>query len=113
MQEYKLPRTGNAPVKFTGERLAQGSSKAEGGPRSRSWHTVEIYRSRGGSWIGHVCFTSGPLAGEPEQHTVLVAATHTGLRQQLLGYEYAHSGSYQCALSRALNHDERFVEEVE
>jgi hypothetical protein len=113
MEEYKLPRTGNAPVKFTGELLAQGSSKADGGPRSRSWHTVEIYRSRGGSWIGHVGFTSGRFTGEAEQHTVLVAATQTGLREQLLGYEYTHSGSYKCALSRALNHDERFVEEVE
>jgi CheY-like chemotaxis protein len=113
MEEYKLPWTGNAPVRFTGELLTQGSSKAEGGPRSRSWHTVEIYRSRGGSWIGHVCFTCGRLTGEPEQHTVLVDATQTGLRQQLLGYEYAQSGSYKCALSRALNDDERFVEEVE
>lgn len=80
MQEYNLPRTGNAPVKFTGELLAQGSSKADGGSRSRSWHTVEIYRSRGGSWIGYGCFTSGRLTGETEQHTVLVDATQTGLR---------------------------------
>ena len=113
MEEYKLERTGDAPVKFTGELLVKGSSERDAGPRSRSWHEVAIFQTRGGKWIGHVWYHSGRIIGESEGHTVMVADSKEALRDQLLNYEYAHSGSYKCALSRALNHDERFVEEVE
>jgi hypothetical protein len=46
--EYKLERTGDALVQFTGQLIAQGSSHSDEGPRSDTWHEVDIYQTREG-----------------------------------------------------------------
>ena len=78
--------------------------------RSRKWHEVEIYRTRGGKWVGSVWFNAGY---RDDESTVMVADTQDDLRQDLLKYEHADSNSYKLALSEALNDDEIFVEEIE
>jgi hypothetical protein len=112
MKEYKLQRTDDVPLRFTGELIAEGSSESEDGPRSRSWHTVDVYQTRGGQWIGHVWFNSGTTS-QPNEDTVMVAESQEELRQQLLAYEQADSKSYKFALAQALGDDETFVEEIE
>jgi hypothetical protein len=112
MQEYKLDRTGDAPVKFTGELIAEGSSFADEGPRSLSWHEVDIYKTLAGRWIGQIYYRGGHFGGGDESW-VFVANSHDDLRIELLNYEHSKSTSCRLALSLALEDDEIFVEEID
>jgi hypothetical protein len=107
--EYKLERTGDALVQFTGQLIAQGSSHSDEGPRSDTWHEVDIYQTRGGKWIGYIWFNGR----SDEECTVIVFDSQPHLRDKLLHYGHADSKSYKRALSQALSDVELFIEEIE
>lgn len=112
VRDYKLERTGDAPVKFTGELIAEGSSEQDSGPHSHTWHEIEIYETQAGKWIGHICYIAGS-AVRHDEYMVIVADSQEELRQQLLQYKHSYSNSYKLALSLALEDDDILVEEIE
>ena len=112
MREYRLERTGDTLVRFSGELIAEGSSEQDSGLHSHSWHEIEIYETQDGKWIGHICFISGETARHDE-YTAMVADSQDELRQQLLKYKHVGSNSYKFALSVALDDDDLLVEEIE
>lgn len=112
MRDYKLERTGNPPLKFTGELIAEGSSEQDSGPHSHTWHEIEIYETQGGQWIGHICFIAGS-AVRHDEYSVVVADSQEELRPQLLNHKETDSDSYKLALSLALEDDDILVEETE
>ena len=87
MREYRLERTGDTLVRFSGELIAEGSSEQDSGLHSHSWHEIEIYETQDGKWIGHICFISGKTARDDE-YTAMVADSQDELRQQLLKYKH-------------------------
>jgi hypothetical protein len=89
--------------------IAQGSSHSDEGPRSDTWHEVDIYQTRGGKWIGYIWFNGR----SDEECTVIVSDSQPHLRDKLLHYGHADSKSYKRALSQALSDDELFIEEIE
>ena len=58
LTEFKLPRTGNVPVRFTGELIAEATSRKDGKPNadgtprpSKQWYEASIYRTQGGGFV--------------------------------------------------------------
>jgi len=52
MAEFKLRRSGRAPLKFNGELLAEASSRSEKkSNRKTSGHLVRIYRTAAGKYV--------------------------------------------------------------
>ncbi len=51
METFRLTRTGREPIEFTGEAIADSSSKSHNGPRQNRWHEVRVYRTKGGNLI--------------------------------------------------------------
>ena len=59
MAEFKLRRSGRAPLKFNGELLAEASSRAEKKTnRKASWHEIRVYRTAGGKYVLQVEYNS-------------------------------------------------------
>lgn len=52
MQPYELSRTGNAPVRFTGELLAAVDGFRSAGKENNRWHELAVYRTAGGQIVG-------------------------------------------------------------
>jgi hypothetical protein len=51
MTKYKIERDGFPPLKFTGERIGNADNRTHNSTR---WTVVEIYRTRGGKFVGRV-----------------------------------------------------------
>lgn len=51
MTTHTLPRSGQRPVSFAGERIASGDTQSADGPGSIRWWAVGIYRRDSGGYI--------------------------------------------------------------
>ena len=123
MQEFKLERDGNSDIKFSGWKIGRGNSR---NGDYRFSHQVNIYRTKGGKFIGEVSYSPSSFASAPQEEwdlqeeeggdrdesTVYVADTIEKLKQQFLQHPFAHSKSYRTALREALG-DDYFVEQVD
>ncbi len=86
MEEFKLTRTGKPPLAFTGELLAQVSSKQHQGPLQNRWHELAVYRTAGGKFVGAVTFRT-VWQGESDRHTAEHADTPAELVDALTVYD--------------------------
>jgi hypothetical protein len=46
--EFTIPRTGDRPLKFTGERIAHADGERVRGKEQSRWHEIAIYHGPGG-----------------------------------------------------------------
>ena len=76
---FTLARHGMPPLKFTGELLAESSSKSHQGPCQARWHELALYRTSGGKLIAAICFRQG----ETRRETVFVCETESALVDDL------------------------------
>lgn len=51
MEQFELERDDDRPLRFTGELLAEASSKRHEGPASNRWQELRLYRSAAGKLI--------------------------------------------------------------
>lgn len=58
MTTITIPRSGDAPLRFAGERIADATSQRASGYRESRWHELTIYRAASGHLVGHVRFVS-------------------------------------------------------
>lgn len=86
MDEIKLTRTGKPPLAFTGEPVAESSSKQHNGPLQNRWHEVAIYRTESGRFVASVTFRS-IWQGEHANYTAEHAATPAELVAVLSEYD--------------------------
>lgn len=86
MDEFKLTRTGQPPLAFAGELVAEASSKQHQGPLQNRWHEVAVYRTQGGKWVGAVAFRT-VWQGEDDRHTAEVADTPAALVDLITTYD--------------------------
>lgn len=54
MEIYTLPRTGDRPVRFTGEILAQVSTREHQGPCENRWWVLTLYRTGVGQYVAAI-----------------------------------------------------------
>lgn len=51
MEKIKIMRTGNAPLAFQGELIAESSGRIAAGKEQNRWHDIAIYRTAGGRYV--------------------------------------------------------------
>lgn len=57
MDQIQIPRTGDVPLRFTGERIASGTSRRDGGKHpQKQWYEAELYRTTGGNYVAHAIY---------------------------------------------------------
>jgi hypothetical protein len=56
MERFKLERTGDLPLSFEGERVAQSKGKWHSGKDQNRWHDLAIYRTKGGRYLLQITY---------------------------------------------------------
>lgn len=54
MKTYTLPRTGDRPVRFTGEIIALASTRPHQGPCENRWWDLALYRTEVGQYVAAI-----------------------------------------------------------
>lgn len=72
MIPHTLPRTGDAPVTFSGQLLAESEGRMQSGRDHNRYHDVALYRTDGGSVVVSISYRT-IWEGEQDRHTVEVA----------------------------------------
>jgi hypothetical protein len=76
LQEHKLPRTGDAPVRFRGAVLADVSGRWYAGRDQSRWHAVKVFRTAAGRHVVSIVYHT-QWQGETNTHQVeIVDALH-------------------------------------
>ena len=86
MTDYTLPRTGDSPLTFRGDLIAEADSQARQGPAETRWYELAVYRTAGGSYVVAVGFRSR-WQGEQGRNTARVFATPAEVRAYLRDYD--------------------------
>lgn len=84
--DYTLPRTGDSPLTFRGDLIAEADSQARQGPAESRWYEIALYRTAGGSYVVAVGFRSR-WQGEQDRNTARVFATPAEVRAYLRDYD--------------------------
>ena len=82
MADYRIPRTGDRPLAFSGARLAESDGELSDGQHNNRYHTVSLYRTASGRLVAHVAYHTEWI-GEQESSTVYVADTPGDLADAL------------------------------
>ena len=54
--EFTLPRTGDRPLKFTGEKIAYADGERLAGKEQNRWHEIAVYRIQTGRYVVHIAY---------------------------------------------------------
>lgn len=85
MQRYELERTGDRPLAFEGELLAEASTRTTDGFGSSRWHEMAVYRTHGGRIVLAVTWRTR-WQGELDHHDVWILDTADEVADALKGY---------------------------
>ena len=86
MAMITVPRSGDAPLRFAGDRLADASSHRASGYRQNRWHELAMYRATSGDLVAHVHFSS-TWEAEDSRDTAEVHSVPDSLIAWLRGYD--------------------------
>ena len=94
MQSYLLPRSGQAPLKFTGEEIASSEGRIQNGRDHNRWHDLTVYRTVGGGYVVQVQYRT-QWQGECEHDEAVVCDDAQSAAWELQGYDpTAHCPGY-------------------
>jgi hypothetical protein len=51
---YRLPRTGQAPLMFSGQMLAENDGSHQAGREQNRWHALALYRADSGRYVAAI-----------------------------------------------------------
>ena len=74
IQEYTLTRTGERPLKFKGEVIAEAGGHWHVGQEQNRWHEIRIYKTAGGKHVLEVEYCTC-WQGEDSNHRAIVYDT--------------------------------------
>lgn len=74
MEEYVLKRTGDRPLKFNGELVAEVGGKWHAGAEQNRWYEIRVYRTAGGKYVVEVAYET-MWQGEDSYHYARVCNT--------------------------------------
>jgi hypothetical protein len=69
METYTLTHTGDRPVRFEGDMIAQTNSKGNGGPCESRWYELALYQKQDGEYVLHTAYRTN-WDGEVDIHRV-------------------------------------------
>lgn len=78
MNTYTLPRTGDAPLRFSGELIAEADGERQNGREQNRWHELRVYRSAVGGYVVAITYRTR-WQGEASRDTVVVRADAAGV----------------------------------
>lgn len=114
MNTYTLQRTGDTPLRFRGERIAEASSRIVGGQERNRWFELALYRTVGGTYVAAIGFRS-QWQGEHDEDRAAACETPAAVRDELtvrdpipVGIGFPPGAAYaekQARLLVALRHD--------
>lgn len=81
MPTYTLPRTGDVPLRFEGESIANVSTRPDDPSRFARWYELSLYRTKGGTYIIAIGYRSH--YGDRETDRAVLCATPDGIRDEL------------------------------
>lgn len=81
MDTITLPRTGDAPLKFAGQLVAESGDNRFAGREQNRWHELALYRDNG-RFVLRVAFRTN-WQGEPSYDWAWVCATPAEVRERL------------------------------
>lgn len=55
-EEFTLPRSGRAPLRFRGELLAESDGERQAGREQSRWHELAVYRTDGGVFVVRIAY---------------------------------------------------------
>jgi hypothetical protein len=84
-ETYSLPRDGDLPLRFDGERIASASSRRRDGPGQNRWHELALYRTGGGRFVLAATYRSC-WQGEDDRHWVTHADAIGAVRDAIRSY---------------------------
>lgn len=82
--EFRLDRTGDRPVAFSGRRLASIAGNTHVGREVNRWYDIDMYQTASGKFIANVRFET-QWRGEPPHSEVFVADNATAVSDWLTG----------------------------
>lgn len=82
MDAITLQRTGDRPLKFQGELLAETSSYQHNGPSNTRWHEFALYRTGAGTYVCAIGYRTR-WQGEFPYDAAFTAETAEGVIDQL------------------------------
>jgi len=87
MKTYTITRTGDRPLKFNGEVLAESSSKKPDGPCSSRYWDLALWRTDSGKFVLSAGYFT-QWQGESRREDVFVEATAEAAAEQLQKHDY-------------------------
>lgn len=100
MAQIKLSRTGEAPLAFEGELLAEASGRQVHGKERNRWHEVAAYRTAGGKYVLGITYRSC-WEGERDHHGAVVEDGIEGVAEHLRStVPTLHIEGYRTILAR-------------
>jgi hypothetical protein len=81
-----LPRTGQAPLTFSGELLADTDGERQGGKEQNRWHELAVYRTAGGKYVIAIRYRTR-WQGELDHDTAQIVAAPAGVATELMAYD--------------------------
>lgn len=87
MESYTLKRTGDRPLNFTAEKLAEASTQQHQGPCENRYWELELYRTEGGQYVISVGYRTR-WQGEHDTDTAIKVAAADGLVAALDEYDW-------------------------
>lgn len=91
MNPFKIDRTGNLPLAFQGEQLAEASTWAQSGPGNTRWHELRIYRSDSGRYVLEIAFRT-LWENEIDRSDAYVLASPVEVAETVEGYRVVPEG---------------------
>ncbi len=81
MQKYTLSRTGDRPLVFTGDLIAEAGGCIHGGQEQKRWYEIRIYSTAGGSYVLEVAYHTSWKGEDSHSH----AEAHSNLEKLIAG----------------------------
>jgi hypothetical protein len=82
MTTFTIPRTGQAPLRFTGELIAETSTRLIAGRERNRWFVLKLYRTGGGKFPLSVAFRTR-WEGEHDTDRVVLCGSTADVRIDL------------------------------
>ena len=97
MSEYSLPRSGNSPLAFDGELIAESDGQRQFGKEHNRYHEIAVYRTDGGKYVVAIRYHTH-WQGEAHHDFAIAVDTASEAADEFRNHEpTSHVGGYPVA----------------
>lgn len=84
-------RTGDVPLQFEGDLIAEASSHWMDGRENSRWHELHLFRTTAGTYVLEIAFRS-LWQGEPSLNSAFICQDAAAVREAITSYEPVPAG---------------------